>query len=58
VEQFVLLADASKKVPDLTKNHAYADFQLSKKEWDKLEVLCEVLRVFSIRHLAICPACN
>jgi hypothetical protein len=37
-------------VPDLSKNRCYADFQLSKKEWDKLEVLCKVLRVFTIRH--------
>jgi hypothetical protein len=40
-----MLADASDKVPDLSKNCHYDDFQLSKKEWDKLEILCEVLRV-------------
>jgi hypothetical protein len=34
----VLLADASDKVPDL-KNKNYADFELLKKDWDKLEVI-------------------
>ena len=47
VDQFVLLADASEKVPDLPKDRTYADFQLSKKDWDRLGVLSEVLRVSS-----------
>jgi len=41
----VLLADASDKVPDLPKNRTYADFQLSKKDWDRLEEIHNVLRV-------------
>jgi len=45
INQFILLADASEKVPDLVKDRAYADFQLSKRDWDKLEVIHEVLRV-------------
>jgi hypothetical protein len=27
------------------KDHAYADFQLSNKDWDKLEIIYEVLQV-------------
>jgi hypothetical protein len=45
VDQFVLLADASDKVPNLTKKRCYADFQLLKKDWDRIEVLRDVLRV-------------
>ncbi|KAG6806576.1 hypothetical protein H0H92_010774, partial [Tricholoma furcatifolium] len=44
LEQFILLADASDKVPDLSKNRCYSDFQLTKRDWDKLQVLHEVLR--------------
>ncbi|KAK2461047.1 hypothetical protein APHAL10511_006936 [Amanita phalloides] len=44
VDQFVLLADASDKVPDLPRDRLYADFQLSKKDWDRLEVIQDVLR--------------
>ena len=45
VDQFVLLADASEKVPPLPKDRSYADFQLTKKDWDRLSVIHEVLRV-------------
>lgn len=45
VDQFALLADASEKVPNLPKNRGYADFQLTKRDWDRLEVLRDVLRV-------------
>ena len=45
VDQFILLADASEKVPNLSKDRSYADYQLSKKDWDRLEVIHEVLRV-------------
>ena len=45
VDQFALLADASEKVPNLPKNRGYADFQLTKKDWDRLEVVRDVLRV-------------
>jgi hypothetical protein len=58
VEQFVLLADASDKVPDLTNNRSYADFQLSKKEWDKLEVIHEVLRVCTAKFILFRHICN
>jgi len=44
VDQFILLADASEKVPNLSKDRSYADYQLSKKDWDRLEVIHEVLR--------------
>ncbi|KAF8799820.1 hypothetical protein BYT27DRAFT_7217371 [Phlegmacium glaucopus] len=36
--------DASEQVPNLTKNRGYADLQLTKKDWDRLEVVCNVLR--------------
>jgi hypothetical protein len=67
VDQFVLLADASEKVPNLPKNRTYADFQLSKKDWDRLEVICEVLRArthFILHQLSAnashrsCQMCN
>ena len=45
IDQFILLADASEKVPNLSKDRSYADYQLSKKDWDRLEVIHEVLRV-------------
>ena len=45
VDQFALLADASEKVPNLPKNCAYADFQLTKRDWDRLEVIQDVLCV-------------
>ena len=40
----MLLADASDEVPDL-KNKSYSDFQLMKRDWDRLEVIRAVLRV-------------
>ena len=45
VDQFVLLANASEKVPLLPKDCLYADFQLTKKDWDRLSIIHEVLRV-------------
>ena len=45
VDHFILLADASEKVPNLSKDWSYADYQLSKKDWDRLEVTHEVLWV-------------
>ena len=45
IDQFVLLADASEKVPNLMNNRSYVDFQLSKKDWDRLGVIHEVLWV-------------
>jgi hypothetical protein len=50
VEQFVLLADASDRVPTL-RNKSYSDFQLMKRDWDKLEVIRAVLRVQWTRQL-------
>ena len=41
----MLLADASDKVPDLPKKRLYADFQLTKNDWDHLEEIHKVLRV-------------
>jgi hypothetical protein len=45
IDQFVLLADASEKVPPLPKDRSYADFQFTKKDWDHLSIIYEVLRV-------------
>lgn len=47
IDQFILLADASEKVPKLSKNRAYADFQLTKRDWDRLVVIHDVLQVRS-----------
>jgi hypothetical protein len=38
-----LLGCASEKVPNLSKDQSYADYKLSKKDWDGLEVIHEVL---------------
>jgi hypothetical protein len=48
VDQFVLLADASEKVPNLAKDRSYANFQLLKKDWDGLGIIHEVLQVHSM----------
>jgi len=53
VDQFVLLADVSEKVPKLSKDRAYANFQLTKKDWDRLEIIHEVLRVRAAPVLSI-----
>lgn len=53
VYQFILLADASEKVPNLSKDQSYADYQLSKKDWDRLEVIHEVLRVCLLYYYMI-----
>jgi hypothetical protein len=54
VEQFILLADASDKVPNLPKNRSYTDFYLMKKDWDRLGVIHEVLRVRVSYSLPLC----
>jgi hypothetical protein len=45
VNQFILLADESDTVPDLTKNRSYADFHLTWKDWEHLENIKVALRV-------------
>jgi hypothetical protein len=40
----VQLADDSDKVPDLQRK-SYADFRLNRKEWERLELMHEVLQV-------------
>ena len=37
--------DASESVPDLAHGCTYADFQLTKKDWDRFSVIRDVLRV-------------
>lgn len=44
MDQFVLLADESNSVPDL-QGKSYADFHLLKKDWQKVELMHEVLQV-------------
>ena len=53
-DQFVLLADASESVPDLARGRTYADFQLTKKDWDRLSVIRDVLRVSFSGFLSPC----
>jgi hypothetical protein len=43
VNRFVQLADDSDKVPDL-QGKSYADFHLNRKEWERLELMHEVLQ--------------
>lgn len=49
INKFVLLADASDEVPNLAtrnkKSRSYADFMLSRAEWEKIELMREVLEV-------------
>jgi hypothetical protein len=44
VNRFVQLTDDSDKVPDL-QNKSYADFQLYRSDWEKLELMHEILQV-------------
>ena len=44
--RFIQLTDDSEKVPDL-QGKSYTDFCLNRKEWDKLELIHEVLQVSS-----------
>ena len=52
VNRFVMLADDSDEVPDLAGDKRYADFKLTRKDWDHLARLHEVLQVRSLR---LCP---
>ena len=53
-DQFVLLADASESVPDLACGCTYADFQLTKKDWDRLSVIRDALQVSFSGFLSPC----
>jgi hypothetical protein len=47
INHFVQLADDSEDVPKL-KNKMYSDFKLSRDDWNRLTLMCEVLRVSNI----------
>jgi len=49
IDQFILITDATDKVPDL-KNKSYADFQHFKRDWDKLDVIRMVIQVLYSAH--------
>lgn len=44
VNRFTALADDSEKVPDL-QGKTYAAFKLSHSEWEKMELMRDVLQV-------------
>jgi hypothetical protein len=48
ITQFILLADASELVPNLTNNRSYSDFHLSRRDWDRLGNIKVVLQVSSV----------
>jgi hypothetical protein len=43
--QFILLADASDDIPNLSNQHSYADYHLSRRDWEHLENIKDALRV-------------
>lgn len=45
VIQFILLADASEAVPSLTRKRCYADFHLNHRDWERLVLIKDALRV-------------
>ena len=47
--QFILLADASEAVPNLTKQSSYADYHLTVHNWDHLVSIRDALRVSLFR---------
>jgi hypothetical protein len=55
VNRFVQLADDSDKVPDL-QNKSYTDFRLYRSDWEKLELMHEVLQVRSLT--LTCDLCS
>ena len=44
ITKFINLADESRQVPDLQKK-SYSDYRLSSKEWIRLDLLCQILKV-------------
>lgn len=39
------LADASEEVPDLSKGREYSSFLLTRRDWENLDLLREVIQV-------------
>ena len=58
VSQFILLADASELVPNLSNNRSYSDFHLSQRDWDRLENIKAALRVSSVLPYLIWCSCD
>ena len=44
ITQFTLLADSSSVVPGLSNHRCYADYHLSRREWERLEEIKNALR--------------
>ena len=47
INQFILLADASENVPNLTKQRSYTDYHLTHKDWEHLRDIRDALMVSS-----------
>ena len=47
INKFCVVADASGKVPKL-KNKFYEDYRIGNQEWVLLELICEVLEVWTV----------
>jgi hypothetical protein len=45
IDQFVLLADANKDLPNLSRPRVYADFQLTQQDWEHLAHIKDAIRV-------------
>jgi hypothetical protein len=59
IAQFILLADESDLVPDLSKHRSYADYHLSRRDWEHLEHIKDALRVrFHIFTSSPCSHCR
>ena len=49
IEKFINLADESMLVPNLQRRD-YADFRLTQKEWTRLDLLHQILKVLAPFH--------
>ncbi|KAF8981567.1 hypothetical protein BDQ17DRAFT_1337289 [Cyathus striatus] len=49
VDQFILLADDSNRVPDLPGNRLYSDFKLTKKDWERLNIMKKALHFSEVK---------
>ena len=48
IDQFILLADASENLPNLTKQQSYTDYLLTRKDWERLRDIQDALMVSSL----------
>ncbi|KAF9004350.1 hypothetical protein BDQ17DRAFT_1325721 [Cyathus striatus] len=47
IDQFILLADNSNRIPDLPGNRLYSEFKLTKKDWECLNIMKALHQSFS-----------